>query len=102
MKDALHDLDIPYSLSVFNDFLRRFGSKHGDRVNFPEFRSFVEEREASLRAVFKEFDIGGDGKLCRSDLSHICDRLNMKLSHEEIDALIEYADENESGHVVCC
>jgi len=56
--------------------------------------------EAKLAAAFKFFDLNGDGKIDRDELSEICKQLNCEgWTEEAADTLMKILDKGETGYI---
>ncbi|KAL8536758.1 hypothetical protein ACS0TY_012072 [Phlomoides rotata] len=60
---------------------------------------FDDEQLAELREIFRSFDRNNDGSLTELELGSLLRSLGLKLSPDQIDALIQKADTNNNGLV---
>ena len=67
-------------------------------IDFPEFLTMMEKKmnesdpEEELREAFRVFDKDGDGFISAAELRHVMTNLGEKLTDEEVDEMIEWAD----------
>ena len=64
----------------------------------PQIRR-VGETEAELLEAFSVFDRDGTGRIASADLRHIVTNLGEKLSEEDADDLVRFADEASVGDI---
>uniref|UniRef100_A0A914VLC1 EF-hand domain-containing protein n=1 Tax=Plectus sambesii TaxID=2011161 RepID=A0A914VLC1_9BILA len=53
----------------------------------------------SLRSVFEELDVDGDGHITRSELRTAFERMGHSLNDEEIKAIYRQVDINQDGKI---
>jgi len=56
-----------------------------------------DHKAATMRAVFREFDLNGDGKIDRSELSEVFQSMGKVMSPEDINRIIRMADSDQNG-----
>jgi len=56
-------------------------------------------KEAELRAIFKEFDIDGDGYIQEEELRQVMLKMGHNPSEDEIKAMFKAADLNKDGKI---
>ena len=67
-------------------------------IDFTEFLKMMEKKmkesdpEEELREAFRVFDKDGDGFISAAELRHVMTNLGEKLTDEEVDEMIEWAD----------
>ena len=67
-------------------------------IDFPEFLKMMEKKmkesdpKEELREAFRVFDKDGDGFISAAELRHVMTNLGEKLTDEEVDEMIEWAD----------
>ena len=57
------------------------------------------DREEEIRQAFKVFDRDGDGFITVAELRLVMANLGEKLTNEELDAMMNEADENNDGKI---
>ena len=55
--------------------------------------------KAEIEECFKEFDADGSGFIENKEVAAICEKLGMKATKEEVDALIKEADTSKDGKI---
>ncbi|XP_062067424.1 calmodulin-like protein 3 [Lepus europaeus] len=80
--------------------------KDGDgAISFQEFLAEMVRMmkgggsEQDLREAFRAFDLNGDGHISVEELKQVMSKLGEKLSHEELNAMIQEADTDKDGKV---
>jgi hypothetical protein len=64
-----------------------------------EFRSFVEETEKELLALFRGIDYNGDGKLSKEELRSALRRAGLAVPNTKLDSFFAEVDTNGDGHI---
>lgn len=74
-------------------------------IDFPTFLELMVkvkregESEDEIEEAFRVFDPSGSGVISASDLRHIMTNLGEKLSEEEANDMVAFADSYEKGEV---
>ncbi|KAM9673822.1 uncharacterized protein ACIGJ3_008489 [Trichechus inunguis] len=74
-------------------------------IDFQEFLAAIAKRmkgkdtEENTLAVFREFDVDGNGHITVAELKQAMGKLGVKLSEEEVDGMIREADVDQDGKV---
>ncbi|KAJ5053969.1 uncharacterized protein L3040_000258 [Drepanopeziza brunnea f. sp. 'multigermtubi'] len=101
LKRGLNKIDHP--LKNANDMLKdiiKAMDKDGDKViQYEEFRTFVEQTEKELRALFQSIDHDGDGKLDKGELRDGFKRAGLTVPNSKIDQFFSEVDENHDGYI---
>ncbi|TMS36755.1 hypothetical protein L596_003844 [Steinernema carpocapsae] len=74
---------------------------HDGNIDFNEFLSIAHANplSLSLRAVFDELDVDGDGYITRSELRIAFQRMGHTLSDQDIKAIYKHVDLNQDGKI---
>uniref|UniRef100_A0A1I7YW51 EF hand n=1 Tax=Steinernema glaseri TaxID=37863 RepID=A0A1I7YW51_9BILA len=74
---------------------------HDGNIDFNEFLSIAHANplSLSLRAVFDELDVDGDGYITRSELRIAFQRMGHTLSDQDIKAIYKHVDINQDGKI---
>lgn len=64
-----------------------------------EFRTFVEETEKELLALFQGIDYNGDGKLSKEELRSALRRAGLAVPNTKLDSFFTEVDTNGDGHI---
>ena len=64
-----------------------------------EFRTFVEETEKELLALFRGIDYNGDGKLSKEELRSALRRAGLAVPNTKLDSFFAEVDTNGDGHI---
>lgn len=66
---------------------------------YSEFRTFVEETEKELLALFRGIDNNGDGKLSKDELRTALRRAGLAVPNSKLDTFFAEVDTNGDGHI---
>ncbi|CAI4229409.1 unnamed protein product [Auanema sp. JU1783] len=71
------------------------------RIDFEEFLTvaYANPLSLSLRAVFEELDVDGDGYITRSELRTAFQRMGHSLTDQDIKAIYKHVDSNNDGKI---
>ena len=64
-----------------------------------EFRTFVEETEKELLALFRGIDHNGDGKLSKEELRNALRHAGLTVPNNKLDNFFSEVDTNGDGHI---
>ncbi|CAI5455975.1 unnamed protein product [Caenorhabditis angaria] len=84
------------------DAMFRSADKDNDgNIDFTEFLVIARANPISLtlRAVFDELDVDGDGYITRSELRTAFQRMGHSLSDQDIKAIYKHVDQNNDGRI---
>jgi hypothetical protein len=65
----------------------------------PEFRTFVQETERELLALFKSIDYNNDGKISKAELRAALSRAGMAVPNSSLDNFFTEVDTNNDGAI---
>lgn len=70
-------------------------------IDFTEFLTIARANplSLSLKAVFQELDVDGDGYITRSELRTAFQRMGHALSDQDIKAIYKHVDQNQDGRI---
>ncbi|CAL2050026.1 CBN-CAL-5 protein [Caenorhabditis brenneri] len=70
-------------------------------IDFQEFLVIAKANplSLSLKAVFEELDVDGDGYITRSELRTAFQRMGHSLSDQDIKAIYRHVDQNNDGKI---
>uniref|UniRef100_A0A0B7BT72 EF-hand domain-containing protein n=1 Tax=Arion vulgaris TaxID=1028688 RepID=A0A0B7BT72_9EUPU len=75
------------------------------QVTWEEFVHAVTAKDAKevtrveLEAQFQSLDVDKSGKLNKYEVKSLCQKLNVKVSDQQLDDLIDRADHNDDGEI---
>ncbi|EPB80601.1 EF hand [Ancylostoma ceylanicum] len=74
---------------------------HDGNIDFKEFLQIAHANplSLSLKAVFEELDVDGDGYITRSELRTAFQRMGHSLSDQDIKAIYKHVDANNDGKI---
>jgi solute carrier family 25 phosphate transporter 23/24/25/41 len=101
LKKGLRRIDHP--MKNADDMLKRIMEevdRNGDgKIQYNEFRKFVENAERQLFALFKSIDKDGNGKLDKLELQTAFKNAGLTLSNRRLSEFFDDMDINNDGYV---
>ncbi|KAL4732571.1 hypothetical protein ACLX1H_001588 [Fusarium chlamydosporum] len=101
LKKGLRRIDHP--MKNADDMLKRIMEevdKNGDgKIQYNEFRKFVENAERQLFALFRSIDKDGNGKLDKLELQTAFKNAGLTLSNRRLSEFFDDMDFNNDGYV---
>jgi len=68
-------------------------------IDFREFLAIAKANPMSLKGVFDELDVDGNGYITRSELKTAFQRMGHSLNDQEIKAIYKHVDTNNDGRI---
>merc|ERR1712217_104566 len=102
---VLRELDQDPTEEELNLLMDEVDADGNGTVEFPEFLMLMARKmqdtdtDEELTEAFKVFDRDGNGNISKEELRHVMTNLGEKLPEEEIEKLINEADENKDGQI---
>ncbi|KAF9695846.1 hypothetical protein EKO04_006248 [Ascochyta lentis] len=101
LKKGLRKLDHPLKNAdeLLGEVMKAVDADGNGRITYKEFRSFVEETEKELLALFRGIDNNGDGKLSKDELRSALRRAGLAVPNNKLDNFFSEVDTNGDGHI---
>jgi len=101
LKKGLRKLDHPLKNAdqLLNEVMKAVDTDADGRITYKEFRTFVEETEKELLALFRGIDYNGDGKLSKEELRSALRRAGLAVPNTKLDSFFAEVDTNGDGHI---
>jgi Ca2+-binding EF-hand superfamily protein len=118
-RDADKDNSGSLTVAELTELLRKLGFKDADsriqsmfrsvdtsgdnKISLEEFLIAMgevapkDQKQATMRQCFREFDMNGDGTIDRSELTAVFKSLGTQMTPDEIDRIMKMADKDASG-----
>ena len=85
----------------FNSILERFDLKDNQAINYEKFASIINQyrskEKLSENALFNFFDLNQDHQISMDELKLAMQRLDFKLTDEELQLMMRFADTDQDG-----
>ncbi|UPX10647.1 uncharacterized protein EKO05_0001293 [Ascochyta rabiei] len=101
LKKGLRKLDHPLKNAdeLLGEVMKVVDTDGNGRITYKEFRTFVEETEKELLALFRGIDNNGDGKLSKDELRSALRRAGLAVPNTKLDNFFSEVDTNGDGHI---
>ncbi|KAH0553250.1 hypothetical protein GP486_006594 [Trichoglossum hirsutum] len=99
LKKGLKKLDHPLKNAdaLLKDILEAVDTNGDGRIQYEEFRTFVEATEKELRVLFNSIDRDHNGKLDKDELRTAFAKAGLVVSNSKLDLFFEEVDTNHDG-----
>ncbi|KAF2230197.1 mitochondrial carrier [Viridothelium virens] len=99
LKEGLRNMNHPLQNAdnLINDVLKVVDSNGDGRIQYSEFRTFVEHTEKELLTLFKSIDRDHNGNLDKDELQLACTRAGLLVNQSNIDRFFSDVDKNHDG-----
>ncbi|KAI9809952.1 MAG: hypothetical protein M1825_000385 [Sarcosagium campestre] len=99
LKKGLQKLDHPLQNAddLLGDVMKAVDTNSDGRIEYEEFRVFVEETEKELRVLFNSIDRDHNGKLDKNELNAAFQRAGLAVSKSKLDKFFGEVDTNNDG-----
>ena len=99
LKKGLKKIDHPLKNadSLLHDVLKAVDTSGDGRIQFNEFRVFVEHAERELRQLFESIDKDNNGELDKDELRAAFQRSGLTISSAKLDQFFDEVDVNHDG-----
>ncbi|KYK58428.1 calcium dependent mitochondrial carrier protein [Drechmeria coniospora] len=94
MREALKNAD-----DLLNQIFREVDTNHDGRIQYEEFRTFVEHADRELNRLFKAIDKDGNGKLDMKELQTAFRTAGLTVSNRRLAEFFQDMDKNLDGYV---
>jgi solute carrier family 25 phosphate transporter 23/24/25/41 len=101
LKAGLKKLDHPLKNAdlMLKDILQVIDTSKDGKIDFDEFKCFVEATEAELWFLFKNIDRDGNGRLDKAELKDAFKRAELSVSDSKLDEFFSELDLNNDGAI---
>ncbi|KAL2643146.1 hypothetical protein R1flu_010733 [Riccia fluitans] len=79
------------------DLLRVCDSNRDGKVDFGEFRKYMDDKELELYQMFRDIDANFNGVLQHEELRDALNRVGIKVSDEELQSFVDHIDQDNNG-----
>ncbi|KAJ4367578.1 hypothetical protein N0V83_007162 [Neocucurbitaria cava] len=101
LKKGLRKLDHPLKNAdqLLDEVMKAVDTDGDGRISYNEFRTFVEETEKELLALFRSIDYNRDGKISRDELRAALSRAGLSVPNSNLDNFFAEVDTNNDGTI---
>ncbi|KAI7746869.1 hypothetical protein M8C21_022247, partial [Ambrosia artemisiifolia] len=69
------------------------------KVDYEEFRQYIDDKELELFMIFQDIDVVRDGGICRQELYDALVKSGIELSDTELASFVEHIDKDNNGTI---
>ncbi|CRK45894.1 hypothetical protein BN1723_019823, partial [Verticillium longisporum] len=84
---------------MMRQILARVDTNEDGRIDYEEFRTFVEQTEKQLLILFHSIDRDNNGKLDKAELQAAFKRAGLVVPMRKLDAFFNDIDLNNDGYI---
>ncbi|KAL3696462.1 hypothetical protein R1sor_010538 [Riccia sorocarpa] len=97
IEDGFYSFGIPAHHKHAADLLRVCDSNRDGKVDFGEFRKYMDDKELELYQMFTDLDANFNGVLQQEELRGALTRAGIKVSDDELQSFMDHIDQDNNG-----
>ncbi|KAF8400094.1 hypothetical protein HHK36_015969 [Tetracentron sinense] len=94
---GLSALQIPAEYKYAKDLLKVCDANHDGRVDYQEFRRYMDDKELELYRIFQAIDVEHNGCILPEELLDALIRAGIEIDDEELARFVEHVDKDNNG-----
>lgn len=94
---GLSSLNIPSEYKYARDLLNVCDSNQDGRVDYQEFRRYMDDKELELYRIFQAIDVEHNGSILPEELYHALVKAGIEIDDEELATFVERVDKDNNG-----
>ncbi|KAL9458087.1 hypothetical protein AB3S75_007025 [Citrus x aurantiifolia] len=94
---GLSSLNIPSEYKYARDLLNVCDSNQDGRVEYQEFRRYMDDKELELYRIFQAIDVEHNGGILPEELYHALVKAGIEIDDEELATFVERVDKDNNG-----
>ncbi|KAF8408528.1 hypothetical protein HHK36_007684 [Tetracentron sinense] len=94
---GLSALQIPAEYKYAKDLLKVCDSNRDGRVDYQEFRRYMDDKELELYLIFQAIDVEHNGSILPEELWDALIRAGIEIGDEELARFVEHVDKDNNG-----
>ncbi|CAL5193042.1 unnamed protein product [Lathyrus oleraceus] len=94
---GLSALEIPSEYKYATDLLNACDANKDGRVDFVEFKKYMDDKELELYRIFQAIDVAHNGSILPEELWEALVRAGIKIDDEELAHFVERVDKDHNG-----
>ncbi|KAF2706756.1 calcium dependent mitochondrial carrier protein-like protein [Pleomassaria siparia CBS 279.74] len=101
LKKGLRKLDHPLKNAdgILAEVMKTVDSDGDGRIQYTEFREFVQQTEKELLRLFKSIDYNHDGRISKDELQAAFGRAGLAVPNSKLDTFFLEVDKNNDGSI---
>ncbi|KAL0721180.1 hypothetical protein Bca4012_035779 [Brassica carinata] len=92
-------LRIPPKYKYARDLLRVCDSNRDGRVDYEEFRRYMDAKELELYIIFQAIDVERNDDICPEELSLALVKSGIEIEDKELASFVEHVDKDKNGTI---
>lgn len=97
IEEGLSALQIPAEYKYAKDLLNACDANKDGRVDYHEFRKYMDDKELELYRIFQAIDVAHNGCILPEELWEALVRAGIKIEDEELARFVERVDKDNNG-----
>ncbi|KAJ4729579.1 Calcium-binding mitochondrial carrier protein like [Melia azedarach] len=94
---GLSALNIPSEYKYAKDLLNVCDANKDGRVDYQEFRRYMDDKELELYRIFQAIDVEHNGSILPEELYHALLKAGIEIDDEELARFVERVDKDNNG-----
>ncbi|XP_014491129.1 calcium-binding mitochondrial carrier protein SCaMC-2-B-like [Vigna radiata var. radiata] len=94
---GLSALQIPSEYKYAKDLLNACDANNDGRVDFQEFRRYMDDKELEIYSIFQAIDVAHNGCILPEELWEALVKAGIKIDDEELARFVEHVDKDNNG-----
>jgi solute carrier family 25 phosphate transporter 23/24/25/41 len=99
IESGLQSLSFPFQKKYAVEMVEACDANHDGRIDYPEFRRYMDAKELELLKLFEAIDVSQDGALQPEELYQALQNSGVQLGEQELDAFVQYIDRDKNGKI---
>uniref|UniRef100_A0A1J3CQ52 Calcium-binding mitochondrial carrier protein SCaMC-1 n=1 Tax=Noccaea caerulescens TaxID=107243 RepID=A0A1J3CQ52_NOCCA len=97
IEKGLSSLRIPPKFRYARDFVKVCDANRDGRVDYDEFRRYMDAKELELYMIFQAIDLQHSGDICPEELWEALVNAGIEIKDKELAAFMEHVDKDNNG-----
>ncbi|TYI35421.1 hypothetical protein ES332_A03G075400v1 [Gossypium tomentosum] len=97
IEKGLSALQIPAEYKYANDLLRVCDANRDGRVDYQEFKRYMDDKELELYRIFQAIDVEHNGCILPEELWDALVKAGIQIDDEELARFVEHVDKDNNG-----
>ncbi|XP_027350804.1 calcium-binding mitochondrial carrier protein SCaMC-1-like [Abrus precatorius] len=97
IQEGLSALQIPSEYKYAKDLLNACDANKDGRVDYQEFKRYMDDKELELYRIFQAIDVAHNGCILPEELWEALVRAGIKIDDEELARFVERVDKDNNG-----
>ncbi|KAH7578492.1 hypothetical protein ACOSP7_000208 [Xanthoceras sorbifolium] len=97
IEEGLSALQIPAEYKYAKDLLKVCDANRDGRVDYQEFRRYMDDKELELYRIFQAIDVEHSGCILPEELWDALVRAGIEINDEELARFVEHVDKDNNG-----